>query len=144
MIKRTGVVEEINGNVRKSWGRILGQWKPEVKSKGHALVVNRDGDSWFCLEQLMEPEIGEGIIHIWLKITAESDGSDCSYQRQWTGWKWHYWLVLVLKVTGWLCINAIYESKICCIAINVLCGWQVGVVRVDEFIHFSTDFLCHL
>lgn len=47
-----------------------------------ALVVNRDGDSWFCLEQSMAPEICEGIIHIWLKIIAESDGSDCSYQKQ--------------------------------------------------------------
>lgn len=81
----SGVVEGISGNVRKSQERILVQWKSEMKSEGHGLVVKRDGDSWFCLEQSMAPEIGEGNIHIWLTITAESDGNDCSYQKQWTG-----------------------------------------------------------
>lgn len=96
MIRRTGVVEGINGNIRKSGGRVLGQRKPEVKSEGHGLVVKRDGDSWFCLEQSVAPEIGEGIIHIWLKwmeVTVATRSSEL-------GRKWHYLIVLVLKATG--------------------------------------------
>ena len=51
-------------------------------SEGCGLVVNRDGDSWFLwLEQSMAAETGEGIVQIWLKVTAESDGGDWSYQR---------------------------------------------------------------
>lgn len=47
-------------------------------SEGCGLVVHRDSDSrslW--LEQsMMAAETGGGLVQIWLKVTAESDGAD--------------------------------------------------------------------
>jgi len=57
--------------------------------------------------------------------------------------KWRQLVVLVVTVTGWLCVNAICESRICCVASNVL-SWPRSGCCKSWWIHshYCTFPLC--
>lgn len=93
----------------------------------------------------MAAEIGGGIVQIWLKVTAKSDGGEWIYQMHWTRWE--------VVLCGSLCCDSgrvivcqcnFVKADFIVLQVMCFCGWEVGAVRGDESINISLPFHCLL